>query len=311
MLKLVCFLFSVTLNMAVCTPTDLDTRLSQMSRFRVGGSCSVPWGEGLYRGEIQSVEGEKLRVRVLDHGSTLGEWPLITIDKSAIFPPNFVKAESNQELIESLKAVHILSSPSIEKTLIAIDRKWFCEETPYYDAAIDIGYDSCISSPHMHVWALELSRDHFKTARKILDVGSGSGYLVAAFADLAPNAHIYGLEYVEELNEKASRSILTYVPELAERITLLTQDGEAGYLPGSPYDIIHVGFMCHGIPKALLDQLRPGGILILPTAALKSPSSYDPRLERGVFTVVKKKPNGSIEQFPIMNCSYVPSKSKQ
>ena len=289
--------------------SDLDKRLERMRNLRLGGSCSIPWKGGVYRGEIQAIQGNHVKVRVLDHSLPLGKWPLVIFPQAEVKPSTFEKALSNEELIQSLKDAHILETPAIEQALRVVDRAWFCLNTPYFDAAIDIGCEVCISSPHMHVWALELSRDLFKEATSILDVGTGSGYLAAALAYLSAQANVYGLEYHEVLTQRAEQTLQIHVPQLAEQITLITTDGEQGYLPGAPYDIIHVGFMCQGIPQALIDQLKPGGRLILPAAFEKRRSSYDHRLASGEFTVVEKRKDGKVQRYRIMPCSYLPSES--
>jgi protein-L-isoaspartate(D-aspartate) O-methyltransferase len=65
-----------------------------------------------------------------------------------------------------------------------IDRGDFTSYSPYVDSPQGIGYSATISAPHMHAFALEYFRDHLKVAKKVLDVGSGSGYLTLAFAKM-------------------------------------------------------------------------------------------------------------------------------
>ncbi len=97
--------------------------------------------------------------------------------------------------------------------------------------------------------------------KKILDVGTGTGYLAAVLARLAPDAEVYGLEYYDSLTHTAANTIQRNLPKEASRVSFITTDGEKGYLEGAPYDIITVGFMSEGIPQPLVDQLKPGGRL--------------------------------------------------
>ncbi len=66
---------------------------------------------------------------------------------------------------------------TVEKALLAVDRKLFCSIDPYSDGAKSIGFETTISAPHIHGYILELIESHIKTANSVLDIGSGSGYL--------------------------------------------------------------------------------------------------------------------------------------
>ena len=68
--------------------------------------------------------------------------------------------------------------------MLNVDRAYFSPYNPYEDAPQMIGHNATISAPHMHAYALEALNDYLKPGNKILDVGSGSGYLTCCFADL-------------------------------------------------------------------------------------------------------------------------------
>lgn len=67
-----------------------------------------------------------------------------------------------------------------------VDRQYFTSNSPYKDCPQPIGYGATISAPHMHAYALEFLYDKLKVAKNVLDVGSGTGYLTAAMAMIAP-----------------------------------------------------------------------------------------------------------------------------
>ena len=295
-------------SMVFCSENRMvDKRIEKMYRYRVLGCCSVPWKNGNYHAEILSLDGNQVTVRVLDHSLPIDSWPRLNFDRNEICPASYEKCDSLESLIENLKYSHTLVTPIIERAFREIDRGWFCRETPYYDAAIDIGCKMCISSPHMHIWYLELSKDLIGNAKKILDVGTGTGYLAAILARLAPNAEVYGLEYYDSLTHAAANTIRRYLPKEASRISFITTDGEKGYLEGAPYDIITVGFMCEEIPQPLIDQLKLGGRLILPVAKGKRKSTYDERLSSGDFMVIDKRMDGTIKMHRVLSCSFIPS----
>ncbi len=287
----------------------IDKRIEKMQRYRVGGCCLVSWRNKNYHAEILSIEENQVTVRVRDHTLPIDSYPRLVFDIDKILPALYEKCDSLESLIESLKYSHTLVTPIIEQAFREIDRGWFCLKTPYYDTAIDIGCKMCISSPSMHIWYLELSKDFIGNAKKILDVGTGTGYLAAIFAHLVPDAEIYGLEYYDSLTHTAANTIQRYLPKEASRISFITTEGEKGYLEGAPYDIITVGFMCEEIPQPLVDQLKPGGRLILPVAAGKRKSSYDERLSSGGFMVIDKKVDGTVEMHRVLSCSFIPSQT--
>ena len=65
---------------------------------------------------------------------------------------------------------------------------------PYIDTPQSIGFGATISAPHMHAYALEYLYPKLKTAKYVLDVGSGTGYLTAAMAYLVPpESKVFGV----------------------------------------------------------------------------------------------------------------------
>ena len=67
-----------------------------------------------------------------------------------------------------------------------IDRRFYAPKRPYEDSPQGIGFGATISAPHMHAYALEYLYNNLKTAKNVLDVGSGTGYLTAAMALIVP-----------------------------------------------------------------------------------------------------------------------------
>jgi protein-L-isoaspartate(D-aspartate) O-methyltransferase len=72
--------------------------------------------------------------------------------------------------------------------MIRVDRKNFVTEEMYHNAYADmprpIGWNTTISAPHMHVMTLEKLHEKLKSGGKALDIGAGSGYVAAAFAEI-------------------------------------------------------------------------------------------------------------------------------
>ncbi len=267
---------------------------------------AVPYKEGYYPASVTRVDGDSIEFRIFDVSLPVEEWPFLTVDTSSIKLLQKDSTETLEELIAYLKENHYLVSSNIENAMRQIDRNWFCSDSPYFDGAINVGHKSCISSPHIHALALGISQPNLSKAKKILDVGCGTGYLTAVFASLSPEARVFGMECMPELAECAKETINHFLPqEVSSRISFLVGDGEKGCPEEGPYDIIHVGFMCHNIPEPLLDQLAIGGYLLIPVG--HKPYIHDDRCLAGEYYFVKKESSSSFKIINLFGCAFVPS----
>lgn len=109
-----------------------------------------------------------------------------------------------------------------------------------------------------------------EVGNKVLEVGAGSGWHAATVAEIvAPTdgsrsewGHVYTVEIIEGLAELAKRNIMK--AGYADRVTIICGDGSMGYPERSPYDRILVTAAAPDIPSPLLEQLKPGGIMVIP-----------------------------------------------
>jgi protein-L-isoaspartate(D-aspartate) O-methyltransferase len=131
-------------------------------------------------------------------------------------------AESNDGLVNNLLSNAIVKVPRVGEAMKKVDRGNFIEQDPYQDAPQQIGYKATISAPHMHAYVLEmLAEQAQKPGAHILDVGSGSGYLCAAFAELAPSdARIYGIDYLPELTKLSEKNLNKQVESISAVVSL-------------------------------------------------------------------------------------------
>lgn len=306
MKKCVLFLLLLLSFRAECSMEVLEERLELQQKYRPGNWCLVPWNDGWSCSEILAIEDEKVVVKVIDTALPVSEWPIKVFNESMIRSFRCSMTTTLDGLIDHLKRRQILRSNFIEEGFRAIDRSWFCRENPYFDAAIDIPCDMCISTPHMHILSLEMVKKVFPHAKKILDLGTGTGYMAAICAYLAPEARVYGIDCFKELVVEAENTCKRVLPEsISERMTFLKGRGEKGYEKEAPYDLIYVGYMCKKIPSKLVKQLNPGGILIIPVGSYIS--TYDKRLGGGDLVIVEKNEKGIVWAYKACSCCFVPT----
>lgn len=222
---------------------------------------------------------------------------------------------TNAEMVDALLGAGIITTKKVETAMKAVDRGLFVtnKAEAYRDSPSMIGYGATISAPHMHAYCLEILRDHLTPGAHVLDVGSGSGYLVAAFAKLVCNntagqvsGLAVGVDHIKELVDMSIGNVqrIPWAADLMKSgcLRLVEGDGRQGYSEGSPYDAIHVGAAAPQLPTALVSQLKPGGRLVVPVGAVDGVQE---------LIVVDKKQDGSTSSQKMMGVMYVPLTSRQ
>src|SRR5256886_17708529 len=115
----------------------------------------------------------------------------------------------------------------------------------------------------------------------VLEVGTGCGYQAALLARLA--AEVYSVERIAELLEKARGNLR---PLRLSNLRLVHADGTEGLAEAAPFDGIVVAAATPGIPRSLLQQLAPGGRMIVPVGSGDQ-----------VLCLVEKTPSGFTEKW--------------
>lgn len=130
-------------------------------------------------------------------------------------------------------------------------------ELAYGDHPLPIGYDQTISQPYIVAFMTEQLGP--RPGLKVLEVGTGSGYQAAVLGEIG--CTVYTIEIVEPL---ATRSAALLARLGYEDVHVRHGDGYQGWPEEAPFEAVIVTAAADEIPPALLDQLAPGGRLIMP-----------------------------------------------
>lgn len=205
------------------------------------------------------------------------------------------------ELIQIMKSKDTLHSFPLEQAFLKVPRENFIlpqfQLRAYEDEALPILASQTISQPSTIASMLEIL--DVKKGMKVLEVGSGSGYVLALLAELVgEDGKIFGTEMVKELIEFSEENLknLEY-----KNIYIFRSDGSEGLKDYSPYDRILVSAACPFIPKPLFDQLQERGKIVAPVG--------DPNMQT---LQMMEKINGKLLKKDIFPHSYqfVPLKGK-
>jgi len=169
-----------------------------------------------------------------------------------------------QELINAMIVSGVLRTQEIIDAFKTIDRKYFVPDTfsefTYIDGPLPIGNDQTISQPSTVAFMLELLQP--TKGDKVLDIGSGSGWTTSLLCHIAgKDGSVLGLERVDSLLETGRKNLSQF--EFGEHCKI-QRAGDSLGIPGEKFDRILVSASAKEIPEILFDQLKIGGILVIP-----------------------------------------------
>ena len=165
------------------------------------------------------------------------------------------------KMVESQLRTRDIRSPEVLNAMGRVPRERFVPEDvrafAYDDRPLPIGLGQTISQPYIVAYmtqALELQRDHV-----VLEIGTGSGYQTAVLAEIAKQVH--SIEIVPDL---AARARKTLTEAGYRNVEVRAGNGYRGWPDRAPFHRIIVTAAPPEIPQALVDQLAPGGIMVVP-----------------------------------------------
>jgi protein-L-isoaspartate(D-aspartate) O-methyltransferase len=185
---------------------------------------------------------------------------------------------ARQLMVDSQLRARGISDPRLLAAMLRVPRHEFVPEVyrdrGYEDRPLPIGDDQTISQPY--VVALMLEGLHLTAADKVLEVGTGSGYVTALLAELA--GQVFSVERHPALADRA-RNVLAALGYAEAQI--FTGNGVLGLPSFAPFDAILVSAAASEIPPALLDQLRDSGRMIIPVGSPDSQQLQFVRMQNG------------------------------
>ncbi|KAJ5766409.1 Protein-L-isoaspartate(D-aspartate) O-methyltransferase, partial [Penicillium nucicola] len=229
----------------------------------------------------------------------------------------YCSGSTNTELIENLFKAELIQNERVKKAMLGVDRAHYAPSRPYSDSPQPIGHGATISAPHMHGHACEYLIDYLKPGFRVLDIGSGSGYLTHVLANLVTDpsgneapGHVIGIDHIPELTDLArdnmNKSDEGRELQASNKVEFITADGRLGWKQGAPYDAIHVGAAAEKLHPTLVDQLRAPGRMFIPVES-EHDGSVRGSLTGGQYIwVVDKQEDGSVHQKKVFQVSYVP-----
>jgi len=197
-------------------------------------------------------------------------------------------------LVERLKRYGYIRSKEVEDAMLSIRREDFVPPSvrryAYDDTPLEIGFGQTISAPHMV--AMMCEELELKKGLKILEIGAGSGYHAAVISKIiGEEGKVYSIERIAELAEFARKNL-----EKAgiKNVEVIEGDGSLGLPEYAPYDRILVTCSAPDIPEPLIEQLKEGGIILIPVGR--------------TFSVLIKgiKKGKRLERKEICGCAFVP-----
>ncbi|ROV92231.1 hypothetical protein VPNG_09654 [Cytospora leucostoma] len=226
---------------------------------------------------------------------------------------------SNDDLVEQLWRNGLITDERVKEAFKKVDRANYAPSSPYRDYPQSIGHRATISALHMHATAVEnllpyLAPSPRSPAPRVLDIGSGSGYLTHVMAELAgEQGAVVGVEHVPQLRDlgeanlgrsERGRELLA-----SGRVRLRVGDGRKGWVEPDErgegeetkgWDAIHVGASAVELHQELVDQLRAPGRMFIPV-------DDTPGVEKAQHIwAVDKDENGVVTKKKLFAVRYVP-----
>ena len=207
-------------------------------------------------------------------------------------PLEIQAAQNRVTMVNEQLAGRDITDKAVLKAMREVPRHLFVPEglqdLAYTDRPLPIGLGQTISQPY--IVALMTQLGQLDKSARVLDVGTGSGYQAAVLAKLVKQ--VYSIEILCPLADEARQRLerLGY-----DNVEVRCGDGHLGWFDHAPFDVIIVAAASEHVPQSLIDQLAPGGRLVIPVG------KYFQEL-----IVIEKQSDGSVKRRLIAPVAFVP-----
>jgi protein-L-isoaspartate(D-aspartate) O-methyltransferase len=206
--------------------------------------------------------------------------------------PSNADTDRRTRMVETQIVARGVRDPRVLAAMRKVPRHLFVDPAQraeaYEDHPLPIPGNQTISQPYIVALMTELLE--LEPSSRVLEIGTGSGYQSAVLAELSDE--VYTIEIVPEL----ARLAASRLKELGyDNVTVKEGDGYRGWPEHAPFDAVIVTAAPERIPQPLLDQLAPGGIMVIPVGGFFQ--------ELKVF---RKSADGRITEKDILPVRFVP-----
>jgi protein-L-isoaspartate(D-aspartate) O-methyltransferase len=226
--------------------------------------------------------------------------PLLIMEPAGMISAQEFRADERQRMVEEVIALAQIAvetgRPVLDERVLVAMRKVPRHEfvpaeqkrSAYRNRPLPIGGGQTISQPYIVALMTDLLQ--LKSGDKVLEIGTGCGYQAAVLAEIA--GEVYTIEIIDSLGHKAAATLkrLGY-----GNVHTRIGDGYKGWPETAPFDSIIVTAAPDHVPPALVEQLKPGGRMVIPVGTFSQ-----------ALMVVEKKADGSTLSEEIVPVRFVP-----
>jgi protein-L-isoaspartate(D-aspartate) O-methyltransferase len=185
-------------------------------------------------------------------------------------------------------------SPQVRAALAKVERHRFVpsgqQSLAYRNHPLSIGSGQTISQPYIVALSTDLVAP--QPGQRVLEIGTGSGYQAAVLAEIVQK--VYSIELVPSLGKDAAERLKTLG---YANVEVRIGDGYAGWPEQALFDSIVVTAAAPRVPEALVQQLKPGGRMVIPVGA---------SFEAQQLLVIEKRADGSVQRKSVLPVRFVP-----
>jgi protein-L-isoaspartate(D-aspartate) O-methyltransferase len=208
-------------------------------------------------------------------------------------------ASARERMVQTQLENRGIANPAVLDAMRKVPRHRFVPaklaNQAYDDNPLPIGHDQTISQPYIVALMTEALRP--RPTDRVLEIGTGSGYQAAVLAELVDE--VYTIEIVAPLAQRAG-DVLRDLGH--DNVHVRAGDGYAGWPEQAPFDKIIITAAPPRVPQPLLDQLAPGGLLVVPEGdRVQTLVLYSRRLDDGPDgkPVIDRRPRLSVRFVPM------------